>query len=108
MKGFPEHLNTKKDYEYIRNHFPESQWRPVFQALLDEKDKWMMAKKLAADAVGVTDKTHKVVENETAEGVERYQYEYKEDPNCKLLRLGFAVKEIERILIIAEQNVEAE
>uniref|UniRef100_A0A6M3KSJ2 Uncharacterized protein n=1 Tax=viral metagenome TaxID=1070528 RepID=A0A6M3KSJ2_9ZZZZ len=95
MIGIPKHLNTKADYEYMRANFPKSAWRPFYQALLDEKDKWLMTKKLAADAVGVTDKAHKVVENEAAE---RYQYEFKQDPNCKLLRLGFAIKDVRAVL----------
>ncbi len=100
MVGYPAHLNTKADYEYVRKHFGETEWRPDWQALLDTKDAWLMTAKLSALEPGVMDETHKVVV-ETIEGVvERYQYEFKEDPNELIFRKGFTVAEVVAALAV--------
>lgn len=99
MVGFPKHLNTEADYEYVRTHFPAAEWRPHWQALLDEKDAWLMTALLAEGDDGVVDETHKVVEVEGDAGVvQRYQYEFKEDPNCKLFRVGLTANRIRSVL----------
>lgn len=93
-------LNTKTDYFYIKEHFSDEVWRPKFQSLLDNKMNWLNTGKLADGEDGITDDTHKIIENKNEEGVvvERYQYEYKEDSNCRLFKLGFTVQEVEGIL----------
>jgi len=99
MVGYPPHLNTKADYEYVRQHFGKAEWGPDWQALLDTKDAWLMTRRLKAQEAGTTDATHKVVEVETADGkVERYQYEFKEDPNAPIFRKGFTVVAVETAL----------
>ena len=102
MVGFPKWLNTKEDYFYVREHFPHEQWEPVFQALLDERMTWLNIGQLASEEEGVTDNIHKVVTvggEEDGTPVQYYQYEYKEDPNCKLFRLGFTVEEVKDLLL---------
>lgn len=100
MVGFPKWLNTKKDFLYIREHFPREQWQPVFQALLDERMAWLNVGRLESAADGITDETHKVVTVGGDDGtpVQYYQYEYKEDENCRLFRLGFTVKDVQQLL----------
>ena len=46
MKGYPQHLNTKADYMYVRANFPREQWLPDFQALLDSTHDWFFEKHL--------------------------------------------------------------
>lgn len=94
------HLNTKFDYEYVRQHFPEKIWRAKWQSLLDERMQWLNTGKLATKADGVTVKDIKrIVTNKKGDNTEEhYQYEYKEDPNCKMKRLGFTVEEIQAAL----------
>lgn len=95
MVGFPPHLNTKHDYQYIRKHFLDREWRPHWQALLDQKDAWLMGRRLAAKEPGRTGGTHRVVKVETADGrVERYQQEFKEDPHALIFRIGLGVGEV--------------
>jgi len=95
MVGFPPHLNTKHDYQYIRKHFPDAAWRPHWQALLDQKDAWLMTRRLAAGEAGRRDATHKVVKVEMPDGaVECYQYQFKEDRNARLFQKGFTVGEV--------------
>ncbi len=100
MDGFPKHLNTRGDYEVIKELFSEEQWKQAYQELVDTSIGWLMTSKLEDEQSGVTDDTHEVREVKDHEGnvTERYQYEYKLDPNCKLLRLGFTVEEVEAVL----------
>lgn len=100
MVGFPKHCNTKEDYLYVQEHFPREQWEPVFQALLDERLAWLNTGKLKS-VDGVTNKTHKVVTvggEEDGTPLQHYQYEFKEDENCKLFRVGFTVEEVQLLL----------
>jgi hypothetical protein len=100
MDGFPKHLNTRRDYEVIKELFSEEQWKPAYQELVDTSIGWLMTSRLEEEQSGTTDDTHEVREVKDHEGTvtERYQYEYKQDPNSKLLRLGFTVEEVEAVL----------
>ena len=99
MIGYPKHLNTKADYEYIREHFPKEKWQPHFQKLLDTKDNFFAVKTLGEKDAGIESKTKKVVEQENGDGIlERVQLVKKTDPNSKLLKIGFSVADIESAL----------
>ena len=101
MRGFPKHLNTRADYEYVRINFPPEQWRPAFQRLLDDRFSWLPSGPLKDNEEGVEDKTHRVIEFRDENGktaVERVQEEYREDPNAVIFRVGFRVEEVEEIL----------
>ena len=97
MVGYPKFLNTKEDYEFVRANFPKEQWESDFKALLDERYEWFNLGEIEGE--GVTDDTHKVVEDKRDdETVVRYQYEYKENENARIYRLGYTVEEVENIL----------
>lgn len=100
MKGYPKYLNSKADYLYVIEHFPKEKWAPDLQALLDDRVKWIATGKLDNPAKGITGAIHKIeiVESVDKTETEYYQYEFKEDKNCKLLKLGFNKKEIENYL----------
>lgn len=90
MKGFPKFINSKEDVDNLKlTHAAEL--KSYLQDILDFKDQWIMISKLAAGAVGVVDATHKVIEEKDQSGaaIGRYQYELKEDPNCRIFELGF-------------------
>lgn len=94
-------LNSKNDYFYIIDHFPSEIWKPKFQALLEQRMQWLNVGKLEEGQIDKIDETHKVIklkDENSGEVKERYQYEYKEDPNCRLFKLGFTVKEVEDLL----------
>jgi hypothetical protein len=101
MKGFPKHLNTRADYEYVRDNFPASLWQPVWQRLLDERYCWQISDTLADGDEGIEDATHRVqVEENDGTGVTpRYQMELVEDVNAALFRLGFTVAEVSDALV---------
>jgi hypothetical protein len=100
MRGFLKHLNTRYDVEYCLEHYPAETKTFLVQKLAEVKQ-WLVTGKLADGDIGRTDKTHKVVEVKDRENdkvTERYQYEYKDDPNCELFRLGYTAKEAEKII----------
>ncbi len=95
MKGFPKYLNTKFDVEFCLANFPDDA-KAFLTKKITEVSQWLLVGKLAEGDAGITDDTHKIVENKemtTGEITERYQYEFKDDPNCELFRLGFSVEE---------------
>ena len=94
MVGFPKFLNTKNDYEYIRKNFPDEEWKPVYQNLLDTMYAWLNVGVILDD--GITDDSHKVVIDE--QNNKRYQYEKRINENCKLLRIGYTEEEVKAII----------
>ena len=101
MKGFPKTINNKQDITNLMAEYP-TEAKAYLQTVLDEKDQWLMTSKLEADDAGTTDTTHKVEEltDENDVVTERYQYEFMEDPNGELYRLGYAnAGEVEGVII---------
>lgn len=100
MIGYPKTLNTKEDYEFVRQNFPKEEWKEDFEDLLATVNEWFNLGKLEEGDAGITDDTHKVVESEQDDGAvtERYQYEYKENPNARIYQLGYTVDEVKAIL----------
>lgn len=96
MRGYPKFLNSKTDYDYVRENFPREQWLPDFQALLTSAYDWFFEKMLDSEADGVTDDTHKVVVDE--EQKTYAQYVFQLNPMCKMLRLGFTEDEVRAIV----------
>lgn len=100
MEGYPKYLNTKADYIYVKNNFLCENWKPDFQRLLDDRLSWIN-QGLTTEVEGITDETHKVIENKAMgneEETQYFQFEYTKDVGCKLFRLGFTVAEVEEIL----------
>jgi len=91
MKNFPRHINNKHDITHLMGEF-EAETKAYLQNVLDNKDQWLMTSKLEDGDAGITDDTHKVEEVTDQDDVvtERYQYEFMEDPNGELYRLGYA------------------
>ena len=93
MKGFPNYINTRADLENLKEGFP-FQTRAFMQEIYDFRHQWIVTGKLEADEPGIVlEGKFKVVENDSTEhggGVGRYQYEFMEDPNGTIFRLGFA------------------
>jgi hypothetical protein len=95
MRGFPKHLNTRQDVDYCLTHYPEETKTFLKRKLADVKQ-WMVIEKLKDGDNGKTDEQHKIVEitdEVSGKAIEHYQYEYKDDPNCQLFKLGLTVAE---------------
>ena len=93
MKNYPKHLNTKADYEYVKNNFPKKKWKKDFEALLNDTV-WQPEKTLTDKGAGTEDKTHRIIQTEN----ERVQMKLVEDKNSKLRRLGFSKAEVQKLL----------
>lgn len=89
MRDFPKHLNTKLDYLHVRDKFPQNQWLPHFQALLDTRFAW-----LPGEPFETEDATHRILREDEMVTYE----EYREDPNALIFRLGFAAAEVEALM----------
>lgn len=91
MRGYPKTWNTKQDVLLGLKHWPE-ETKAALQTLLDNKDEWLIVKKLSDGETGTEDATRRVREVTDEDGtvVERYQEEYAEDPNGRIYRLGFS------------------
>ncbi len=100
MRGFPKNLNSKEDYQYVRENFPADEWRPAWKALLDTMSDWFFVKELAEGEAAPEGDTFKVVESEKTGTTEKTRsvYELRESPTCKLFRLGFTKQEVEEAL----------
>lgn len=99
MKGYPKTLNTKEDYEYVKENFPAEQWKPDYQKLLDSMNDWVPTGKLDSEDDGIVDDTHKITEENSGSEKKTYvQWEMQEIPTCKLNRLGFTVEEVKAAL----------
>jgi hypothetical protein len=101
MVGLPAYQNlyTKDDFEYCRNNFTPDQYLPLFQILMDDLMKWMMTGQLNDPSQGITDDTHRVVNQGDNESPDCWQQQvYAQDPNCRLFRLGFTVEEVQQAL----------
>lgn len=100
MRGFPATLSSKGDYIYVKDNFPDEQWKPEWQALLDSCKDWFNVGETTKKK-GKTDETHKVVEQEPMEEggtTIYYQFELKENPTAKLFQIGFTAEEVEAAL----------
>lgn len=97
MQGFPNHLNNRYDYEFIRAHFPPDRWRPAWRALLDGRFVWADAQELTDGQSGVADEDNRAVDLAPAgpdKPRRRVQQTRRENPAAKLFRLGFTVAEV--------------
>jgi len=104
MKGFPKHLNSKFDYYYIIENFPEKLWRPKWQNLWDGRKRWLQTGKLAKPEDGIEDETHRIEErvekDQETEGVVTtwWQFEYKDYPASPFWQLDFTEAEVKKVL----------
>jgi hypothetical protein len=94
MKGYPKHLNTKQDYEYVRNNFPKRKWEKDFQALLNSEKAWQVTNTLTDESKGIEDEMHKVIKSDDLV----VQMELKTDENSKMKKPGYRRDEVESFL----------
>ena len=96
MVGYPKNLNSKFDYLFVKDMFPREMWEKDFKNLLETTHDWFFVSILKSKEDGIEDTTHKIVEDTINNTIS--QYEYRENPECKLNQLGFSREEIENIL----------
>lgn len=90
MQGPAKYLNSKYDYNYVREH--QSDWKEYWQELYDSRMIW---NNYSIDGEGVTDNTHRVIQSQDEEGNSiAIQQILEVDPNAKLFRIGFTEQEV--------------
>ena len=90
MIGDPKHLNTRFDYEYVKEH--SDNWKDYWQELYDSRLIW---NNYPLEGEGVIDETHRVVQSQDMEGNPiSIQQVLEVDPNAKLFRIGFTEGEV--------------
>ena len=90
MIGNPKYLNTRFDYEYVKDNFDN--WRDYWQELYDSRMIWANVELVGA---GIEDDTHRLVQSRDMEDNEIIiQQELQVDPNAKLFRIGFTEGEV--------------
>lgn len=104
MRNMPNHLNSKFDYEYIREYADETVWRPVWEALLTTSKIWVDVGIIEDEKAAIIDATHKtetIIEgNEQGDEVRRiHQYKLRLDPSSDMVRLGFTEEEVRQALL---------
>lgn len=94
MKGMPKTWNSKKDVMYCFDYWP-NQTKEALQKFIDNRMEWLIDHKMTDTETGTEDDTHKVakVTDEDDNVTERYQMVLQEDPNAKIFRLGFTIRE---------------
>ncbi len=99
MNGYPKHINSKEDIMNIITDYP-IETKKFLEGLVESSSDWLVQSELKDGEAGIEDSTHKVVENKTDDVVtSRYQFEYKEDSNAYLYKLGFtSVDEVNTLI----------
>lgn len=95
MVGYPKHLNTREDYEYVRLNFPKEMWEKDFQALLDTQYGWFFIKEVGEDE-NISLKDNQKLEKSDDNKI--YLFEYLYNDNCLLKTLGYEESEVLDIL----------
>lgn len=96
MVGYPQHLNTKDDYEFVRKNFPKSEWENDFKKLLTSTKEWFNVGEIPDGEPGIEDDDH-MVASDTQTG-KRYQYERRDNPNSLIYRIGYTIDEVKNII----------
>jgi len=99
MRGFPKHINSTADVDFLTAH-PEFSEQMKARLIVMEQDtqKWFTVREIAAKEVVSITETVKVIEEKQTDGtVKKYLCELKDDPNCVLARLGVEVKAVEPV-----------
>jgi len=103
MRGFPKHINTKADVEFLTSD-PEfsEQMQTRLAVMAQDSKKWFTIREVAEKEIIPVSDTVTVIEEKQPDGtVKKYLSELRDDPNSILERLGIEVKAEE----VAEEKV---
>ncbi len=102
MRGFPSHLNTRADYDFVHEavlagELPADKLLAAYDALLNTRRHYVFDRILATDepADGEEPEYRVMVEEQEGGTMQRTQYKLVDNPGARLYQLGFTVTEIE-------------
>ena len=101
MQGEPKWFNTRRDVENWRAVGGEDAYRSTIEKFYNGRLRWVTTAELEEGQTGITDETHRVLEQPDTETqtMVRYQQELQSDPNAYIFtRLGFTDGECRAIL----------
>lgn len=100
MRGFPNNLQTRVDYEYVIANFDKSLQAPKLQQLLETAYNWMYVRKLEdSETQYDNDTDYKIVDPQPDDQDQRRSlFHWEINPYCKLNQLGFTQLEIQQLL----------
>ena len=101
MRGYPKHINTKKDFENVMESYPKDMWLPELKELLDDEFAWFTTGTLADGDEGKTDATHRVAsyEDPASGKTTRTQEEWRVNPLCRMYQMGFTHTQVARLVV---------
>lgn len=102
MKGFPKNLNSKQDYYFIKDNYPVEQWLPYWKDLIKTSYDWFYIRDVDEDENIENNDQYKVIETTQDNKTTRSLYQYKENPSCKIIRLGFDRQEVIEVIELAQ------
>ena len=97
VRGIPAKLNSKGDYEYMYNNFPEDVWKPFWYDLLSDEYYWAFDS--VVEEKKEDTKTTKYLESDDGK---IYKYIFIENDNPTYKQLGFTKDEILNVLGVAQ------
>jgi len=97
MRGYPKHINTRRDLD-VAMSIDAERTRAMLRRALDAREGWRTVAPLASESDGITDDTHRVVDQGDEEtGPQWYQQEWGPLPGNMIDRLGLTVAEAEEM-----------
>lgn len=103
MRGCPHTFATKQDFLNGIAAYPE-ETKAELRWLIASRFEFVPTGEIAEGEDGIEDESHQVItstetDSKTGEQVEkRIQFEKRESENARLFRLGFTLKEAERLV----------
>jgi len=98
MKGYPKHIATQKDLQ-VAMEINAERTKSFIRRAIDARTGWVVTGSLDNESDGVTDDTHRVLDQASEEGEhDWYQEEWGPIPGGTLDRLGLSVEEAEEII----------
>ena len=99
MRGNPKHLNSRFDFEYVKENCEVSYWLPRWKGLLEDRYMWVPQGEVGSVEAGITDETHMVevsreMDQFGEDKVTYTQLERFENPDSKFVQLGFTEEEV--------------
>lgn len=94
MQGYPKHLNSRADYDYVQANFP-NKFAEEFAALKTTAYMWVpTGEHLDSREQGVEDATHRVEVAGEGENAGFEQYARVINPNGKFFQMGYTETEL--------------
>lgn len=97
MKGYPAHLATMHDINVAMELDPE-RTKTHLQRLIDGSRGWFITGSLSQKSDGITDDTHRVVDQGQDGKHDWYQQEFGVLPGNELVRIGLTVEDAEALV----------